>query len=242
MRQLRLGGLEVYIAGGMDGEGSGEGPFVVLLHGFGAPGNDLVSLSQAIDAPKTTRFAFPVGPLSLNLGWPGSRAWWMINVDPVALAQGRGRDVREVPSGLSHARGCIVSFLEDLQNHWHVSAQDIILGGFSQGSMLACDLILRSDQSFASLVMMSGTLIAKEEWTTLIRKKKGLKVFQSHGREDPLLPYRTAQELRDHFIAGGLEVQWQEFTGGHEIPPTVMNSLGPFIRECFKERFLSSGA
>ena len=59
MRVDKLGGLTVRLTGGVDGKGGGAGPLVVLLHGFGAPGDDLVALSEYLDAPAGTRFLFP---------------------------------------------------------------------------------------------------------------------------------------------------------------------------------------
>ena len=56
MRTLELGGLECRVVGGSDREGGGDGPVVVLLHGFGAPGDDLVPLWRVMDVPRGTRF------------------------------------------------------------------------------------------------------------------------------------------------------------------------------------------
>ena len=69
------------VAGGTNREGGGQGPVVVLLHGFGAPGDDLASLWRVLRAPTGTRFVFPEAPLSLEaMGMPGARAWWMIDM------------------------------------------------------------------------------------------------------------------------------------------------------------------
>ena len=61
MRTTTLGQLTVHLTGGTDREGGGDGPLVVLLHGFGAPGTDLVPLWRELRAPPGTRFAFPAG-------------------------------------------------------------------------------------------------------------------------------------------------------------------------------------
>ena len=74
MRRARLGGLDTVIVG------EGDGPAVVLLHGFGAPGEDLVPLARMLDAPPGTRFVFPVGPIELGLPFSEARAWWMIDI------------------------------------------------------------------------------------------------------------------------------------------------------------------
>ena len=74
MRELTIAGLEVRAAGGDDGDGGGDGAAVVLLHGFGAPGDDLVSLAGQLDVPPGTRFFFPEGPISLVDAAPGDRS------------------------------------------------------------------------------------------------------------------------------------------------------------------------
>jgi len=56
-------------------------------------------------------------------------------------------------------------------------------------------------------------------------------VFQSHGRGDPLLPFERAVELRDLLREAGLQVRFEEFGGGHEIPQSVLDALGAFIRQ-----------
>ena len=53
MRVETYGGLDVYVAGGPDREGGGNGPVVILLHGFGAPGDDLVSLWRMGNGSRT---------------------------------------------------------------------------------------------------------------------------------------------------------------------------------------------
>ena len=44
MKDTQLGGLRCRMTGGTDGSGGGNGPLLILLHGFGAPGDDLVAL------------------------------------------------------------------------------------------------------------------------------------------------------------------------------------------------------
>src|SRR5579871_3411427 len=130
MRMLELGGLKVRLAGGTDREGGGEGPVVVLLHGFGAPGDDLAPLWRVLPAPAGTRFAFPEAPLSLaSLGMPDGRAWWMIDIARFQRAR-TPADVEElmveVPSGLGAARERVVAMLEALDGALHPSK--LVLG------------------------------------------------------------------------------------------------------------------
>src|SRR5580704_2280770 len=52
MKLVKLGDLDARVTGGSDREGGGDGPVVVLLHGFGAPGDDLVPLGRVLAAPR----------------------------------------------------------------------------------------------------------------------------------------------------------------------------------------------
>lgn len=231
MRVETYGGLDVYVAGGPDREGGGNGPVVILLHGFGAPGDDLVSLWRMVRVPDEVRFVFPVGPLKLDHGLSEGRAWWMLDVDLLALqaAQGHGRDIDAVPGGLEAARERVLAMLDDFDRHEGLPRDRVFLGGFSQGAMLACDTVLRSDRPFAGLIILSGSIIAKPEWEARWPARNGLPVFQSHGTDDPLLLHETATQLKDSMIRHGLAVTWAEFRGGHEIPFPVLDQLGRFL-------------
>jgi phospholipase/carboxylesterase len=83
MREERFAGITVRLTGGEDREGGGDGPLVVLMHGFGAPGTDLVDLWRVLNVPSSTRFAFPEAPHEIP-GMFGARAWWMLDLARVA--------------------------------------------------------------------------------------------------------------------------------------------------------------
>ena len=230
MRVKNFGGLDVRLTGGADGDGGGDGTAVILLHGFGAPGDDLVPLSQALRVPEETRFAFPAAPLKLDGGF-GGRAWWMLDIEKFAadVASGRRHDTRIAPPGLSEAREKILAMLEAMEAEWGLPPGGAFLGGFSQGAMLACDVAAQSARDFAGLIVMSGGITAEEEWEAGWPARAGLPVFQSHGTDDPLLAYDIAERLRDSLRGHGLRVEWRGFRGGHEIPMEVVEGVGEFI-------------
>jgi len=232
MREERLGGLWTRITGGTDGKGGGRGPLVLLLHGFGAPGDDLLSLAYDLNVPSDTRFVFPEGPLSLSFGPRDARAWWLIDMARMAADQaaGRVRDLsQDIPKGLAPARGTILAFLKEVEHTFGADPRKTVLGGFSQGAMLSCDVMLHSDRPYAGLVQLSGNVLAKPLWGPLMPKRKGLPVFQSHGTRDEILPYVGAEKLRDTLSQSGLGVEWHRFRGGHEIPEPVLQRLGVFL-------------
>jgi phospholipase/carboxylesterase len=234
MREEQLGGLKVRISGGDDGNGGGDGPTFVICHGFGAPGTDLVPLAGEIAAPPGTRFVFPEAPVALPPSFGPGRAWWMIDIMrmQMAMASGEMRDLTtEIPDGLAEANEKLNNMLTELEGAIGMKRERLVLGGFSQGAMLSTDVVLRSTDPIAGLVVMSGTLLAEGQWLPLMEKREGLPVFQSHGTEDPLLPYAIAERLRDGFVAAGLPLNWVDFPGGHGIAPTVLKRLGDFLND-----------
>src|SRR5262245_13252593 len=122
MREERIAGLRTRVTGGTDGKGGGRGPLVLLLHGFGAAGDDLVSLADVLDMPTGTRFIFPEGPVSLSFGPRDARAWWLIDMGRIAADQaaGRIRDLsHEIPKGLAPAREAMLAFLKEMEQHFN---------------------------------------------------------------------------------------------------------------------------
>ncbi len=233
MRLEQWAGLDVCITGGVDREGGGEGPLVVLLHGFGAPGDDLVALWRYLKVPEDVRFVFPSAPLKLDMAYGDARAWWMLDLERVMRARELGQWEalsKEIPRGLVPVRQQLLDFLKEAKETLVPSNPSIILGGFSQGAMLATDLALHSDIPLGGLVLLSGTTIARDEWLARLPHRKGLPVFQSHGLDDPILAFSAARELRTLIKTAGLPVRWVEFHGGHEIPFQVLEELSSFIQ------------
>jgi phospholipase/carboxylesterase len=234
MHDVKWGGLRARVAGGPDGQGGGDGPVVVLLHGFGAPGDDLMPMAAELELDPRVRFVFPEGPLAFDLGmsFGESRAWWMIDMSRMAslLFAGRASELmRDVPEGMADARGQVIALFDEMERALNVRGEQVILGGFSQGAMLATDVALRTERPLAGLVLLSGMLLAEPEWTELAKKRRGLPVFQSHGAADPLLPLSVARPLTELLQKSGLELEHVEHGGGHEIPLPVLLRLRKFI-------------
>jgi phospholipase/carboxylesterase len=239
MREITLAGLTTRLTGGRDGHGSGDGPVVILLHGYGAPGDDLVGLANFLIGPVGTRWIFPEAPLPLNMGYGNARAWWLIDMARLEAdrAAGRVRDLSsEVPRGLPQAREALEKWLSVLPSALSVDYRRTLIGGFSQGAMLTCDLVMRTSFPFAGLIQLSGSLLARQDWRPSVGKRAGLPVFQSHGTQDPILPYVMAERLRDELMAEGLTVNWNKFQGGHEIPEPILARLNGFVTKVLAKK------
>ena len=229
MKEVQLGSLKARIAGGTDREGGGAGPVVVLLHGYGAPGTDLVPLWRELAVPASVRFVFPEAPLDLGFG---GRAWWPIDMARLQdrfSASGAQRLIAEVPEGIAAARQAMLDLLAALERDFGAQPESTVIGGFSQGAMLATDIVLRTERPFGGLAVLSGTLISHDEWQPLMNARKGLPVLQSHGRADQVLPFAVAEQLRDELSAAGLGLEFVPFNGGHGIPGSVLDGLARLI-------------
>ena len=91
MPELQLAGLNVHIHPGPATLADKPRAAVVLLHGFGVPGTDLISIADQIIAPEGTWFVIPEGPIDLGdsrgSGFVGARGWWETN-DRILHLQG----------------------------------------------------------------------------------------------------------------------------------------------------------
>jgi phospholipase/carboxylesterase len=232
MRKEQFADLKAYVTGGSDGEGGGDGPLVVLMHGFGAPGFDLVDLGSMLDVPEAVRFVFPEAPLALGPGFGGGRAWWMLDM-ALFEARARGESVDrsdELPPALPEVSAQVSALISEVERRFAVPRSRLVLGGFSQGSMLACDVALQMEEKPAGLLLLSSTLIARPRWEACMPSCRGLPIMQSHGSEDPILPLANAQRLAALWRAAGADLNWVEFVGGHQIPPGVLRAASQLIQ------------
>ena len=239
MRTFTAGPLRVRAGGGEDREGRGEGPAVLLCHGYGAPGDDLVALVRAVDAGPGVRWFFPEAPLSIDVGMGfEGRAWWPIDMAELQLNIMRG-DLRALqdrtPAGLDEAREALAACVEALARDEGVRPESLVVGGFSQGAMVATDWVLGARPAVAGLAVLSGTVINAERWRGDLAAgaARDLDVWQSHGAFDSVLPFALAEVLRDMFAGGGARVDFVPFRGEHEIPPRALDALGAFARARF---------
>jgi phospholipase/carboxylesterase len=232
VKLAKLADLDARITGGTDREGAGSGPVVVLLHGFGAPGDDLVSLWRTLRVPAGTRFVFPEAPLHLGMKYGNGRAWWWLDLEARMRRQALGDkwEITDVPEGLDAAREKVDAFLDAVESTLHPPPGKVVLGGFSQGAMLSLDVALRSSRALAGLVLMSGTHLAAREWAARFERRRGLPVFMSHGQTDELLPYAVADRLAATLASNGLTVEWLPFRGGHGIPGNVVDGVSAFLQ------------
>ena len=238
IRPELLGDLECMVAEGDDT--SRQKLALILMHGFGATGEDLVPLAEELvyrdpSLAETVKFIFPAAPLEpVEMADYGGRAWWPIDMAKLqrAMMLGDFRDLREdLPELLPAAREKVVGLIDEVRAETGWGLDRFVLGGFSQGSMLATDVALRLPEAPAGLVIWSGTLLCEKEWLPLLPGRQGLRVIQSHGRQDQILPFAAAEWLRDAMTAAGLEVEFLPFNGPHTIPEAAVEATLKLLKQ-----------
>lgn len=201
---------------------------MVLCHGYGAPGDDLLGLAGEIvgeTQPKGIRpcMMFPEAPIDLaDEGMPGGRAWWRLNMMRLMQATMAGSfdELRnEVPEGIEEARIQLTDAIGEFVERFELATVPMVLGGFSQGAMLAVETALRGMVKIPDgLVVMSGALICEELWRASVHRLGETVVFQSHGRLDTILLVETGRWLNQLLAEGAKKSDYFEFSGPHTIP------------------------
>ncbi|MCH2212624.1 MAG: hypothetical protein MK110_15070 [Fuerstiella sp.] len=204
---------------------------VVLSHGFGAPGTDLVPLANELlnASPKiaeSVKFVFPQAPVDLTpFGMPGGRAWWLINMEKLASifqTKDYGQLTEAEPPGLRDASSALSQAVQIMLDETGLTNEQLVVGGFSQGAMVSTDVVLRTGLCPALLVLMSGTLLCRADWTKFADRHPGCRVIQTHGNADMVLPIEPSTWLRDILSENGFDVEYASFTGPHTVPQIAL--------------------
>jgi phospholipase/carboxylesterase len=197
---------------------------VVLVHGYGADGNDLIALGRewARVLPDAL-FVAPDGPEPCA-GSPFGRQWFALaRIDPGEL----GRGVR--------AAGPILDrFIDRELEAAGLDASALALVGFSQGTMMALHVGLRRARPPAAIVGHSGALADVEGLAP--RDGPPPSVLLTHGDADELIPVQAMHAAAARLAELGVPVEWHQSPGtGHGIDPESLALAGAFLQAAFAE-------
>ena len=200
---------------------------VIVLHGLGADGTDFLPIADEIDlgAAAPVRWVFPrapIRPVTINNGMR-MRAWY--DVLGVDLAR------REDEAGLRESFASVHALLER-EVAAGMPAERIVLAGFSQGCAITLGAGLRYGRRLAGLVGMSGYLPLTD---TLAAERSpanaGTPIFLAHGTQDAIVALARGQASRDHLLALGHRVQWQEYPMEHSVCIEEIQALQQWLRQ-----------
>jgi len=195
--------------------GREPGSIVVLTHGYGSNGADLIGLvpywRQALP---DTLFVSPNAPYPCP-GAPGGYQWWSL--------EGADRS-----AGVRSAAPIVDAFIDAELARYALTDDRLALVGFSQGTMLALHVGLRRERQLAGIVGYSGALIDEAALAAEIKSRPP--VLLIHGDADPMIPVAAFHKAREGLGRLGLDVTAHVSAGlGHSIDPAGLKLGEQFL-------------
>jgi len=193
---------------------------MVLLHGYGSDGNDLIGLVPYFrDLMPDALFAAPNAPRSCAIN-PLGYEWFPVSFDGLF----GGFD------GIQSARPVVAEFLYDLWAQTGIGPAETILAGFSQGAMIALDTGLSLDAGLCGILSFSGGIPLGQ--TPDLHGGPEVPICIVHGDQDPVVPLEMSQHAEKLLSAAGHRVRLHVSKGlGHGIDGDGVDFARRFVAE-----------
>ena len=198
---------------------------VIWMHGLGADGWDFVPIVRELPLPQDLhlRFIFPhapVRPVTINNGHE-MRAWYDIKMN----------DISRVPdeAGIRESQASIEALIAREEKRG-VSADRIVLAGFSQGGAIALQAGLRHRERLAGIVALSTYLPLEDSLDReAAAANKRTPIFMAHGTQDAVIPVQLAEASKRALEQRGYDVAWQTWPMPHSVCAEEVEELGGFF-------------
>jgi phospholipase/carboxylesterase len=195
---------------------------VLLLHGYGSNGADLISFAPGWrQALPDALFLAPNAPQAMGMG--GAYQWWGLNAfTPQALA-----------SGADSAAPALDAFIDRKLTEYGLTEAQLAIVGFSQGTMMALRVGLRRPRQVAGIVGYSGMLTGAAELSRHLTAKPP--VLLIHGSADPVVPVSALHAAKSALERLGVTVTAHVSQGlGHSVDPVGLRLGGEFVANALK--------
>jgi len=194
---------------------------VLLLHGFGSNGQDMIGLAPTWQqALPDALFVAPHAP-ERSIAGIGYQWWPLSDIAPRALALGA---VRAAPA--------IEAFIDRKLDQYGLADADLAIVGFSQGTMMALHVGLRRKQRVAAIVGYSGMLTGGAELKREIQSRPP--VLLVHGSHDAIVPVAALHTAEAELKRRDVEVTTHISSGiDHTVDPVGLRLGCEFVRAGF---------
>lgn len=195
---------------------------VVFLHGYGADGADLLGLADPL-APHLPNTAFyaPNAPEPC-VNNPMGYQWF-----PIPWLDGSSEEAAR--ASMAQSVDDVNAFLDKVLRDESVTPDQMVVIGFSQGTMMALHVLPRRAEPVAGIVGFSGRLLAPELIGEVVARPPVLLV---HGDQDQMVPFESMGLAADVLVADGFEVYTHVMKNtGHGISPDGLSVALSFLRE-----------
>jgi phospholipase/carboxylesterase len=199
---------------------------VVFLHGYGADGANLLSLSDPLSPHMpATAFYAPNAPEPCK-GTPFGRQWF-------AIPRFDGSTEVQARAGLDAAAADLNGFIDHILKTEGLTADRLILLGFSQGAMMALHVAPRRDAPIAGVVAISGKLINPMALRAQAKVKP--EVLLIHGDRDDVVPFGEMHLAGQALQEAGFATYAHVMQGtGHGIAPDGLQVALAFMKQRLK--------
>ncbi len=197
---------------------------VVFLHGYGANGADLLGLADPLgEHLPDTLFVAPDAPETIP-GMPSGFQWF-----PIPWLDGSSEE--EAERGLNAAVEDLNAFLDALMVDEDVLPEQVVLFGFSQGTMMALHVAPRREDPVAGIVAFSGRLLSPETLADEVKCRPP--VLLVHGDADDVVPPQSLPEAAEALQQAGWEEVFAHIMKGtaHGIAPDGLSVALAFMRD-----------
>ena len=196
---------------------------VVFLHGYGADGNDLLGLADPLaEHMPDTVFVAPDAPekcVNNPMGYQWFPIPWLDGSSEAAAAASMAQSAEDLNA-----------YLDKVIADEGISPAQLLLLGFSQGTMMSLHVAPRRDEAFAGVVGFSGRLLQPETLEAELKSK--MPILLIHGDQDEVVPPQSLNEAGNALQAAGFEVYAHVSKGtGHGIAPDGLSVALAFMRD-----------
>ena len=197
---------------------------VVFLHGYGANGADLLGLADVLgEHLPDTLFVAPDAPESIA-GLPNGYQWF-----PIPWLDGSSEE--EAERGLQAASDDLNAFLDALLVDEDLLPEQMVLFGFSQGTMISLHVAPRREDPVAGIVAFSGRLLSPETLADETRVRPP--VLLVHGDADDVVPVQSLPAAAEALQEAGWKDVFAHIMKGtaHGIAPDGLSVALAFMRD-----------
>jgi phospholipase/carboxylesterase len=193
---------------------------VLLLHGVGADGNDLIALAPVwARLLPDAEFVSPNAPFPCDMA-PYGYQWFSL----------QDRSPEAILAGVRAAAPILDGFIDDLLAARGLAEKDLALVGFSQGTMMSLYTALRRERAVAGILGFSGALVGPEALPAEIRSRP--RVLLVHGDADPIVPYQALAMAERSLKAAGVPVETLTCPGvEHGIDEAGLRAGAAFLKD-----------
>jgi phospholipase/carboxylesterase len=193
---------------------------VILLHGLGADGNDLIGLAPVLaQVLPDAEFVSPNAPFPCDMA-PYGYQWFSL----------QDRSPETILAGVRAAAPVLDAFIDEALASRGLAEKDLALIGFSQGTMMSLYVGLRRARPVAGIVGFSGALVGAETLAAEIRAKP--RVLLVHGDADTMVPFQALGLAERALAAAGVPVETLVCPGlGHGIDEAGLKRGASFLHE-----------